>query len=188
MTQVVEKRSSWLTALEERSTSGPAWLEELRSRGAARFAALGFPTVRNEEWRFTSVAPIARAELSPAAAVAVAEADLASFPYAEAAHRLVFVNGRFSSSLSRTPALSQGVTAGSLATAFESDPRVEELFGRDVDVDTRAFAALNTAFAADGAYVAVPDGVVLEAPIHLLFVSVAPAGGPGAAAGKKNIK
>ena len=66
MTQVVEKHSPWLTALEERLTSGPAWLEELRSRGAARFAALGFPTVRNEEWRFTNVAPIARAELSPA--------------------------------------------------------------------------------------------------------------------------
>jgi Fe-S cluster assembly protein SufD len=184
MTQVVEKRSSWLTALEERSTSGPAWLEELRSRGAARFAALGFPTVRNEEWRFTSVAPIARAELSPAAAaVAVNEADLAGFPYADAAHRLVFVNGRFSSSLSRTPGLPPGVTAGSLATAFESDSRVEELFGRDVDVDTRAFAALNTAFAADGAYVSVPAGVVLETPLHVMFVSVAPAGGSGAATG-----
>src|SRR6476620_10193873 len=95
MTQVVEKHSPWLTALEERSTSGPAWLEELRSRGAARFAALGFPTVRNEEWRFTNVAPIAGADLVLApAAVAVDEAQLAGFPYAEAAERLVFVNGR----------------------------------------------------------------------------------------------
>src|SRR4051812_28648137 len=183
MTQVVEKHSPWLTALEERLTSGPAWLEELRSRGAARFAALGFPTVRNEEWRFTNVAPIARAELSPAPAVAVDDAQLAAFPYSDAALRLVFVNGRFSSSLSRTPGLPTGVTAGSLATAFESDPRLEELFGRDVDMDTRAFAALNTAFAVDGAYLSLPDGVVLETPIHVLFVSVSPAGGPGAAAG-----
>src|SRR3954452_3739174 len=123
MTQVVEKHSPWQTALEERTTSGPAWLEELRSRGAARFAALGFPTVRHEEWRFTNVAPIAGAELSPApAAVAVDEAQLASFPYADAAVRLVFVNARFSPSLSRTSGLPNGVTVGSLATAFESDP------------------------------------------------------------------
>ena len=109
MTQVVEKHSPWLTALEERLTSGPAWLEELRSRGAARFAALGFPTVRNEEWRFTNIAPIARAELSPAPAVAVDEAQLAGFPYSEAALRLVFVNGRFASPLSRTSGLPKGV-------------------------------------------------------------------------------
>jgi len=184
MTQVVEKHSPWLTALEERSTSGPAWLEELRSRGAARFAALGFPTVRNEEWRFTNVSPIAGAELSPApAAVAVDESQLASFPYADAAVRLVFVNGRFSSSLSRTSGLPKGVTVGSLAAAFESDPAVEKLFGREVDLDSRAFAALNTAFAADGAYVSVPDGVVLEQPIHVMFVSLAPAGAPSLAAG-----
>jgi len=177
MTQAVEKHSPWLTALEERTTSGPAWLEELRSRGAARFAALGFPTVRNEEWRFTNVAPIAGAELSAApAAVTVEEAQLASFPYADAAVRLVFVNGTFSWSLSRTSGLTNGVTVGSLAAAFESDPAVERLFGRDVDLDSRAFAALNTAFAADGAFVSVPDAVVVEQPIHVMFVSIAPAG------------
>ena len=185
MTQVVEKHSPWQAALEERVTSGPAWLEELRSRGAARFAALGFPTVRNEEWRFTNVAPIARAELSlAAAAVAVDEAKLAGFPYADAAERLVFVNGRFSPSLSRTSGLPDGVAAGSLAAAFASgDAQVERLFGGEVDIDSRAFAALNTAFAADGAYVFVPDGVVVEQPVHVLFVSVAPAGVPGAGAG-----
>ncbi|MEO7270687.1 MAG: Fe-S cluster assembly protein SufD [Vicinamibacterales bacterium] len=184
MTQVVDKRSSWQTALEERTTSGPGWLEELRTRGAARFAALGFPTVRNEEWRFTNVAPIAAAELSPAPpAVAVDDAQLADFPYADAAERLVFVNGRFSSSLSRTSGLPKGVTVGSLATAFEADAAVEGLFGREVDLDQRAFAALNTAFASDGAYISVPTGLVVESPIHVMFVSVAPAAAAGLGSG-----
>ena len=68
------------------------------------------------------------------------------------------------------------MTAGSLAAAFERRPDGRAAVRRvTVDLDSRAFAALNTAFAADGAYVFVPDGVVLEQPIHVLFVS-SPAG------------
>ena len=42
-----------------RGAAAPTWLRELRARAAARFAAAGFPTVRQEAWRFTNVAPIA---------------------------------------------------------------------------------------------------------------------------------
>ena len=173
MTQVAEKHQPWTAVLEERPTTGPRWLQEIRDRGAARFAHLGFPTVRNEEWRFTSVSQIAGADLAPAPASTTLEASrLDTFLYADAPHRLVFVNGRFVAALSRTANLPDGMRFGSLAQAIAGDSSdVERLFGQDVDVDTRAFAALNSAFAADGAYVSVPDGVVLDAPLQLLFVS-----------------
>ena len=141
--------------------------------GAERFATLGFPTVRNEEWRFTSVSQIAGAELSLApASLPLDEARLETFLYADAPHRLVFVNGRFAPALSRTSGLPAGVRFGSLAALAGTDAEndVERLLGRQVDLDTRAFAALNTAFVADGGYVSMPDGVVLETPLQLLFV------------------
>ncbi len=62
MTPVAEKLQPWLAAVEQRPQGGPRWLQDLRDRAATRFAALGFPTARDEEWRFTSVAPIAAAE------------------------------------------------------------------------------------------------------------------------------
>jgi Fe-S cluster assembly protein SufD len=175
MTQLAEKHQQWTAALEERPASGPQWLQEIRDRGAARFAQLGFPTVRHEEWRFTSVSQISGAELSPAPASIAIEANrLETFLYADAPHRLVFVNGRFVPSLSRTSGLPEGVRCGSLAEAIASKgSEVARWFGQQVDVDTRAFAALNSAFAADGAYVALPEGIVLDAPLQLLFVSSA---------------
>jgi len=186
MTQVVEKRSPWAAALEQRPSGGPAWLQAIRDRAAERFATVGFPSVRNEEWRFTNVSPIANADLALAPASASLDpARFESFLWADAPHRLVFVNGRFSPPLSRTAGLPGGVRFGSLADVLESSAagngqgEIQRHFGTQVDIDARPFAALNSAFAADGGYVSIDEGVVLETPLQLLFVSVAPPAPPG---------
>jgi Fe-S cluster assembly protein SufD len=178
MTQLAEKLQPWLGAIEQRPQVGPRWLQDLRARAAASFAALGFPTVRDEEWRFTSVAPIANAEFRPAAdAARLREDDLDGFLYADAAHRIVIVDGWFSPSLSRTGQLPAGVRVGSLAAAVTDQADVVQRYlGQLADFGTRAFAALNTALAGDGAYVYIPDGVVLDEPLQLLFVASGAAG------------
>ena len=71
MSQVADKIQPWLAAIEQRPQGGPRWLQDLRDRGASRFAALGFPTVRDEDWRFTNVSPLAAIEFRQAAAVPV---------------------------------------------------------------------------------------------------------------------
>jgi Fe-S cluster assembly protein SufD len=177
--QVVEKLQPWIAAVERRPQGGPRWLQDLRDRAAARFAALGFPTVREEEWRFTNVAPIASTEFAPAPAAAVSEDDLQNILYAEAPHRVVVVNGRYSPALSRTGTLPPGVRIGSLTAAVaDQADSVGRYLGRIADFADRPFAALNTALSADGAFVSIPDGVVLETPVQLLFVTTGPAGEP----------
>jgi Fe-S cluster assembly protein SufD len=176
MTQVAEKLQPWLAALEQRPQGGPRWLQDLRDRGAARFAALGFPTVRDEDWRFTNVAPIAAAEFKPAGvdAAHATEAELAGYLYSDAAHRIVVVNGRFVAELSRAANLPAGVRVGSLAAAVtEQADVVQRYLGQLAEFGARAFTALNTALSSDGAYVYIPDGVILEQPLHLLFVTTA---------------
>ena len=175
MAQVVEKLQPWLAAIDARPQGGPRWLQDLRDRGAARFTALGFPTVRDEEWRFTNIAPIANAEFaaSPAETARVNEESLAEFVYSDAPNRIVVVNGRFSRELSRVQALPNGVRVGSLAAAVTDHADVVPRYlGQLAEFGTKAFTALNTALAVDGVYVHVPDGVVLEQPLHLLFVSL----------------
>ena len=94
MTQVAEKLQPWLGAIDERPRGGPRWLQDLRERGAERFTALGFPTVREEEWRFTPVTPIASSEFHLARVTpALTEADLTGYVYADAPARIVIVNG-----------------------------------------------------------------------------------------------
>ena len=178
MTQVAEKLQPWLAAIDQRPQGGPRWLQDLRDRGAARFSALGFPTVRDEEWRFTNVAPIAAAEFRPTGgdAAHATEDELSGYLYSDAAHRIVIVNGRFVPELSRAHGLPAGVRVGSLAAAVtEQADVVQRYLGQLADFGTKAFTALNTALASDGAYVYIPDGVVLEQPLHLLFVTTASA-------------
>ena len=172
MAQVADRLQPWLVTLDARPRGGSRWLQDLRDHAASRFVELGFPTVRDEEWRFTNVAPIASTEFRPAPAARIDAHALDAFVYADAPFRLVIVNGRFAPELSRTSGLPTGMRFGSLATAAtEHADVVGRYLGQLADANTRAFAALNTAFTHDGAYVFIPDGVVLQEPLQLLFVS-----------------
>ena len=172
MTQVAEKLQPWIAAVEQRPQGGPRWLQDVRDKAAARFAALGFPTVRDEEWRFTNVAPIVAKEFKPAGPAAVDAADLDALPYSQLPFRLVVVNGRFSAGLSRLHGLPHGVRAGSLAAAMtEHGDVVTRFYAQAAEFHSRAFVALNTALAGDGAYLYIPDGTVLEQPIEILYVA-----------------
>lgn len=146
----------------------PHGIRSLRADGLARFAQLGFPTTRNEQWRYTSIAPIAR---TPFVIAGPATVDLGAFEHVlidGAAAQLVFVNGRFAKDLS-TVAASEGVTSGAL-TDFYSHPSVGAHLGRVADAG-RHFVALNAALVNDGAFLEIAPGTVIESPIHLLFLS-----------------
>ena len=177
MSQVAEKAAVFGSALEKRPQGGPRWLDDLRARGAAKFAALGIPTVRDEEWRFTNVQPIGAIDFQLAGQISGTAERLAGFACTDAPVRLVVVNGRFDTTLSRTKGLPGGVQAGSLATALKDYADVvQRYFGQLADLTARSFTALNTAFVQDGAFIHVPEGVVVDTPIHVVFVS----GGEGA--------
>jgi Fe-S cluster assembly protein SufD len=156
--------------------NGRSWISELRQEAIGRFEALGFPTTRDEAWRYTSVAPITGTPfaLQPGAradALTPQVFEQLTFEPWECSH-LVFVNGRFAADLSQIRSLPSGVEVGSLAEALASRRGlVEPHLGRLADSQEQAFTALNTAFMLDGAFVHVPRGVVVEEPIHLLFVS-----------------
>ncbi len=177
MTQLAEKVQAFTRALESRPQGCPRWLDDLRARGAARFAALGVPTVRDEEWRFTNVAPIGAIDYALAGPVSGAAERLSGHAFTDAAVRLVIVNGRCDATLSHTKGLPAAVKAGSLAAALNDHADVvQRYFGQLADFTSRAFVALNTAFAQDGAFVHIPEQAVLDDPIHIVYVMAAEAG------------
>ena len=172
MSSVAEKATSFVAALERRPLGGPRWLDDLRSRGAARFTALGIPTVRDEEWRFTNVSPLNGIDFVAAEQISGTASRLADFAYTDTPLRLVIVNGRFDTTLSRTKGLPSGVQVGSLAVALKDHADVvQRYFGQIADFTNRSFAALNTAFVQDGAFIHLPEGAIIDTPIHVVFVS-----------------
>ena len=183
----VAELGSYLVAfneLEPRTRTQPAWIQSLRRDAFARFCDVGFPTTKDEDWRFTSTASISSESFSrpESGRVSLTLEAVQPFVISGAACRLVFVDGRFRAELSATKLLPTGVTAGSLADAIANSPAMLEAhLGRYLNIQRDAFCSLNTALFEDGAYVRVARGTVLEAPIHLLFVSTAADGFRGMA-------
>ena len=176
MAQVAQLESylDAFTQLARETAGAPAWLRDLRETAFARFSSVGFPTLRDEDWRFTSLAPLTRASfrLARGSAHQFTVSDLVQWRMEGAAARLVFVDGRFEPGLSNWGELPKGIAVNGLAREFVSQPGViARHFGRYLDIQRDPFCALNTAFAEDGAYIHVARGVALEQPIHLLFVS-----------------
>jgi len=156
----------------------PAWLLPLRKAGMARFAELGFPTVHDEDWRFTNLVPLARLPFKPvldSADDSAARAVLEKYIFANLpGSRLVFVNGHFHAALSSVSKLPDGVKVASLAAALTTDSAfIEKQLGQSALTDNNSFAALNQAFFLDGGFVHIPANQTVEEPIQLIFVCTA---------------
>src|SRR5207249_11807707 len=88
--------------------------------------------------------------------------------------RVLFVDGALAPCLSAVAGISRGVRAESLAAALERDPELaRQHLARYAPYQASPFAALNTAFLCDGAFVYVPAGVEFDRPIELVFVATA---------------
>lgn len=162
--------------LLEKQSKHPSWVFPLRKAGFTRFAELGFPTLRDEDWRFTNVAPIARLPFHPVLEPVSAALDrdrIADSTFGKLeARRLVFVNGHYIPDLSNPGPVVSGITVSSLARTLANDASaLEPHLARHAESDKNAFTALNTAFFQDGAFIRVNRGVTLAEPVHLLFVS-----------------
>ena len=175
MTQALTEYDRYADQYANVAGSGPTWLRNLRQKGFDNFSRLGFPTARrgNEAWKYTNVAPVARAEFSVSTSgdSPSVEALRDTLPWVEDWNTLVFVNGRFSPELSIIHDTGS-VTVSGLSALVESDGAVaRQHLGSLASVEDDGFTALNTAFIGDGAVVNVPDNVRIERPVHLAFVS-----------------
>ncbi|MBI2883612.1 MAG: Fe-S cluster assembly protein SufD [Candidatus Methylomirabilis oxyfera] len=178
MLQVAEKLDSYRVDFErikrDSADRRPQWIDHIRTAAFGRFVELGFPTTRLEDWKYTNVAPIVK---TPFARAGQAQRMLPIEPFTleeVACAQLVFVNGQYSSDLSSLEKLPEGTIVSSLATVLAGNSAsVEAHLAQYASYHDQAFVALNTAFMEDGAFVSIPKDTIVEAPIHLLFISSA---------------
>jgi len=175
-------------ARQDPGAGEPSWLQNLRENSFELFEHSGFPDVKQEEWKYTNVASIAKANFAPVPAsngTALTKDDgLMSFIYEEARQsRLVFVNGMLRQDLSSLAALPEGVVALDLREALrggEYESTLREYLEHPVLAN--GFAALNTALFRSGLLLKIPSGISVEAPIQLLFIGESVAENPPPAA------
>jgi Fe-S cluster assembly protein SufD len=151
------------------------WLREIHTDGINKFVSSGYPTRRDEEWRFTPIGAIAETEFADPGygGSGLLRSDLANVPFGDlGCTTLVFIDGKYSSALSTINPLEAGLVVGSLATALESTPdAVRRHLAQLSGPTATAFAALNAGLFEDGAYINIPEGMMVDETIHLLYIS-----------------
>jgi len=150
----------------------PTWLTHRREGAIRRFSELGWPTRKQEAWRFTDLRPLQRAPFPPVAgSVRATEADIASWRYSGAAHRIVLVDGAFAPQLSAIGELPKGAWLASMAQTLRDRPDLVEQAVRETDtIGGQPFVALNAALFADGVVLALEPGVALDGAIEIIHL------------------
>lgn len=150
-------------------------LAQQRQAGIRHLQEQGFPTTRQENWKYTDVRPLLKQAYTPAreetADVTASVVDSVRFQTLEC-HELVFINGVFAAGLSNIRELPEGTVIQDLATArAEHADLIREHISRYADPAENPFTALNTAFLQHGVLIYLPPGTVIERPVNLLYLS-----------------
>ena len=176
VTELAKIENSYQAAFGVARESSPTvpWLELVRSSAMDRFEQLGFPTVHEEEWKYTNLAPLAKQSFRPATRSENLSIDAPRFVYPETTRaHLVVVNGFLSEELSVKSGLEKVVAVDLLSAV--SDARYNKIarayLARNAGYHNSGLAALNTAFLQSGLFLWIPKGVNVETPIQVTFLT-----------------
>ena len=173
--ELIEQLKGRFSAMQkELPGSHESWVRVLRKRAMDQVIRQGMPTTRHEAWKYTDVRKYLNrlvAEGAEGSAPDVSLEALAAFAFDDLdCHRIVLIDGKVSQPLSSLETIPAGLRIESIARMFIEEPDVIEPYLHDQHL-AGSFTELNSAMMDDGVYINIPDGMVVEQPIHLLFLS-----------------
>lgn len=148
------------------------WLSSLRNKSAKQFADVGFPSPREEEWRYTNISPIEKSQFSLSKQAGTVDEAFVKNALLEDCYHLVFVDGFFQAQYSSLDGLPNGVVVSAIsAGATEHELLIKSLLDSVVDSSIAGFTHFNTALFTDGAVISIEENTVVDKPIQLAFIS-----------------
>ncbi len=185
MSQVAKTQERYAASFQQVAGQLPGqgvdWITDLRSSAIEAWQELGWPTRKQEAWKYTDLTELKETPFEVATGTSkVSPTDLETLTFPDIdAYQVVLVDGAVDTELSELPG--DEVTVASIAQVLEGNPELlGEGLGRIVDPTEQPFAALNTALFRDGVLIDVPDNTVVDRPIHVLHIAT-PATGEMAA-------
>ena len=166
--KTIDKYLKVFEDVKKNAKSDPSWLLRLREKAMTSFVQKGFPTTKNDAWRYTDVTAIREAswdlhEATPELSRETVEA----LKLKSGRNFLLMVNGKFSREHS---SVEEGVDVTDLAEAIVSRPDlVEPHLGRYVTPGSDAFSALNAGLLKQGLFIRIPENLIVKEPIHMVF-------------------
>ena len=160
----------------ERSAVAADWVKSERSDALATFHTLGFPTRKDEDWKYTDVSELTKNPFAYAGDAKLGSWDTFNLPNVDG-HKVLMVNGNVHLEAEATEGLPDGVVLCSLQQAFtDHEEKIRPHLGRYAKSNARGLTALNTAYLEDGLFLWVPRNKEVQRPIHVAVISKADGG------------
>lgn len=148
------------------------WLTNLREKAADEFSGSGFPTFREEEWRYTNISPIEKNQFTLPSKAGEVDAAFIESVLLEGCHHLVFVDGFYQAEFSTLNDVPQGVVISALSDSMlANEALIKSLLDSVVETPALGFINFNTAMFSDGAVISIEENTVVDKPIQLAFIS-----------------
>ena len=180
MDEILDLKNWYIQKFEhlEKNLNGDlSTVHSLRRDAISYFSDLKFPTLKDEDWKYTNIAPLLKYNFKPVdpkkKIAPIQPEKIRKFLFNKMEHSLlVFINGHYSEELSNVQDLPKDVIVSNIASAISDHSEiVKKHFGQYADYKNHIFTALSTAFIKDGVFIYIPDGKIIEHPIHVLFIS-----------------
>src|ERR1035438_1072181 len=175
LTETADIKENFISEFESSFNFDAAiFLKTIREEAISSFEKLGFPTTKMEYWKYTNVKPILEHSYKTQnqnQEINLTKEELNKYLIAGFdANVLVFYNGQFIKGLSSISQLPKGVIIDSINNHLDNEA-FQKHYAKIADVNKETFTALNTAFANDGAFVFIPEKVILPQAIHILYLT-----------------
>lgn len=171
MSEVVMINASSIATLYANNIplSEKIWLRTLQAKQLAAFMQRGFPTKREELWKYTDTSALDKQEFHSASL----PTQIKTYYNLSTQHlRIVFVNGHFAANLSDLNGLPKDVILCPLSHALQThESLVQPYLSQEFDATRHPFASLNTALMTDGIFLSIPKNISVAAPIHCIFIN-----------------
>ena len=149
-------------------------VHEERSSAIRNFETKGFPTKKDEAWKYTSLRGLEKIDFSifPKHETTLEYKDVKKYFLHEIdTYKIVFVDGVYSSYLSETT--HDGVDVCLMSSAFSKPmfKQVIEVYFNKAASKDESLTSLNTAFSKEGAYIYIPKNKMPKKPIQILHLA-----------------
>lgn len=169
-------QTDYMTVLNEPTVelpgAGRVWLDQQRLAAKQQFSCGGFPSPREEEWRYTNISPIEKKQFAIPSTAGEVSIDLLNSAKLEGCDHLVFVDGFYQAQLSDVDLLPKGVTLVPISTAFEQHEHLlQSWLGQSLKEESHGFIHFNTASFTDGVLLHLSAKTRLTRPIQVLYLA-----------------
>jgi len=167
----IEGLEEYLPKLEKASSP---WLKAFRQKSFDQWSEMIMPTVKDEEWKYTSLADLVNRRFQIASRHELIETKQFEQYRDKKDINIVLVNGVLWGALSDLKHLPQGLTVSSLDAALaHGNAEIQDTISKLTPNDTKAFLYMNQALFLDGAYIQVAKNAVVEPLVHIIHVTSA---------------